>query len=393
MIKYGPYSPSRMDTGACGYAFKKLYIDEDRAKYKSEGLAQARGSAVHEVFEKITARMVEDREAVFKEADIRQWVTEAVHRHPAAYQELKEVIDMAKLYIRRPPALLTEGTEVELKIAVKYENGEFVECHYDDPNAFGRGRADVLVFSDDAKTALFYDHKTQPNVEEADTFQFGFYAWMISKIYPGLEQIHTVLHFARYGAYSEPHVWDKRALADIEDEILTRISIIESKVNWEATPNDKCQYCPFLAECPAFAEFIERDEKGGYRVKDNNFKVLTDTNQAVKIAGLLNLIEQVSRVAKAGLKKYVESSGSVAIPGKIYGFVAKESVNWEAVNSSLRLQAYEIFEKHKVDPKMFMGFSQTFSQSVWMTENVELIKELSDLFPRKTETEFRGSKA
>lgn len=415
VFKYGPYSPSRLETGTCGYAFNKQYIDPNRPTIKREGLAQARGSAVHEIYERITKKMIEDQHASFNDTEIRQWVTEAVNNHPAAYEEIDAIIAMAKLYIRKPPAVLTDDAGIELKLAIKpkmkpdgtvetymdttifegqsIERPVFMECHYDDPEAVARGRADIFLISDDTTTAIVYDHKTQPNVEEADTFQMGFYAWVISRIYPFLNEIHTILHFARYGTYSSPYIWTQRDLYKIEDEFLTRASIIENRQVWDAVPHKNCQYCPYLAECPAMQEYIEVDpDSGQSRVKNNNLEILGDVSKAVKMAGLINVLDEVLGTAKDNLKEHVKMYGPIAIPGKIWEFRGEESIDWDRVNKHFKDKACAVFEKYGIDPKVFMSFNQTASKTVWMAENQELLKELSALFPRKTSTTFRGYK-
>ena len=273
--------------------------------------------------------------------------------------------------------------------------GEFVQCDYDDPKAFARGRADILMISDDTTHALIYDHKTQPNVEEADTFQMGIYAWVISKIYPFLDEVHTVLHFARYGKYSEPYIWTKEDLARIEDELVTRIAIVEGRTEWTATPHGKCQYCPFMSECPALAEYISiNPENGEMTINSKDFKILGDTNKAVRMAGLLNVIEEITKEVKKELRNHVKLSESpIAIPGKIFEFRVDTKIHWDKVNKALREDTYKVFKKHNIDPRDFMGFSQTFSTGVWRTGNEDLVKELSELFPRKNESSFKGYKS
>lgn len=437
-MKYGPYSPSRLETATCGYAFHRQYIDPAKPNKKYENLPQARGSAVHEVFEQITKKLISNPNAVFSADEIQTWVSEAVNRHPAAYPEMGQILEMAKLYIRKPPSTLTTDAGIELRLAIKplidpetgrqklnpdyklaemldeefrsrtqaqspyrTEQGDLIpvmrpafhECHYDDPEAFARGRADIMLISDDTTMALVYDHKTQPNVEDADTFQLGFYAWVISVIYPFLDNIQTVLHFARYGHYSEPFSWNRKQLFEIEDEVMTRVQNIETRVGWEATPNKNCQYCPFLMECPAMAEFMERDANGNVRVKADHLRILGDTNKAVRVAGLINVLDELMDRAKGELKEHVKNSGPIAIPGKVYEYRPSEGIHWDKVNKGLREQAYAVFEKHGVDPKAFMSFNQTASKGVWLLGNEALVQELSELFPRKVETKFGGYKA
>jgi hypothetical protein len=247
------------------------------------------------------------------------------------------------------------------------------------------------MLSDDTTSALIYDHKTQMNIEPADTFQLGFYAWVIFNTYPFLDEIKTVLHFVRFGYYSDEHVWTRKDLQDIEDELLTRIQIVENRTEWGPTPHKNCQYCPFMTSCPKFEEFIEVFDNGCYRVKKDNLHILGSLEKAIQVAGFINILEEALSCAKESLRGYVKASGPVAIPGKVYEFRGDESVNWDKVNK-MKEDVYKVFEKHGVDPRRFMGFSQTFSKSVWVADKEELVRELSALLPKKVSTEFRGYK-
>ena len=411
-LKYGPYSPSRLDTATCGYLFSKQYVE--KVLPRTENLPQARGSAVHEVFEQITACFKENK-YVFSDKQVRKWCADAVNNHPASYMEVDEVLEMAQKYISTPPAIVTEDAEIELKMAVKpliNEKGEwatyqdtttfegesltrykFVECDYEDPEAIGRGKADIFMVSDDTTTGLVYDHKTQPNIEEADTFQMGFYAWVTKMKYPFLDEIHTVLHFARYGKYSNPYVWTAQDLWKIEDQLLTRIGIIESRTFWSAVPYKNCQYCPIIAECPAMKEHVVIDETGARKIHPTSLKVLGDTHKAVKVAGTLTVMQEFVKEASKEVREHVKDFGPIALPGKVYEYRADEGIDWDKVNKFKREQVYAIFEKHDIDPKSFMSFNQTASKSVWMTQNENLVKELSDILPRKISNRFDGYKS
>jgi hypothetical protein len=281
-----------------------------------------------------------------------------------------------------------------LKLAVKLDaSGKFVECDYDDPEAFGRGRADILVISDDTTWAQVTDHKTQPNIETADTPQMGFYSWVISKIYPFLSEIRSQLHFSRYAKYSEPFVWTKELLAQTEQQIFAKVEVCENRTSWDPTPNDHCQYCPLLASCPVMSQYFEKDERGALYVKSDNLKILGSQHKAVQIAGLLNVLEEVVKVCKNELRDFVKAAGgAVAIPGKTYYFKPDEKINWDAVNKKLRGEAYKIFAEHGVDPKDYMSFNQTASQTIWTINKPELVKALAALFPKKISTEFGGHK-
>lgn len=396
-LKYGPYSPSRLDTAMCPYAFYHAYIaPKEESPSKIASLAQDRGSAIHLVLEQITKQLCANPNATFTNEQLRDWVTEAVTEHPAAYQEAGLILEMARLYIQKPPKLLTSDAETELRLAVKWDAAkkDFVECDYYDKRAVARGRADIWMISDDTTFGLCYDHKSQPNIEEADTFQQGFYAWVLMKTFPFLSEIKSVLHFTRYGCYSEPHVWTKDELAQIEDEVITRIQIIENTKEWQAIPNKNCQYCRYLGDCPAMKEFIEPLPNGDYRVLPGNLQILGDTFKAIQVAGLIQAGEEALTVARASLKSHVEATGPIAIPGVVFDFKGEEKIDWKKCNTKKRRQElYAIFERHGVDPKDFMSFNATASKAIWATDNEALLKELAAYMPRTVETRFAGRKA
>lgn len=396
ILKYGPYSPSRLEVANCPYAFYKQYVDPDRSLLKMESLPAARGSVVHEVFEQITRVLVgmvpnhANESIPISEPALSSFLVDAVNRHPAAYQDIETIKSMINLYMLRPPKVLTRDASVELRMAVSHNGTRFTECGYDDPAAVARGRADIMLVTDDMSTALVYDHKTQPNIEEADTFQLGFYSWVILMTHPWFESVQTILHFARYGKYSEPYVWTRNDLRGIEDEIMTRISIIESKTTWDAVPHKGCQYCPVLNSCPVMKELYEFDAHGQLISKGALNIFGGSTADAVKMAQYLQVFEELVKRLKDELKRHVTNYGPVAIHGKRYDFSPDEKVDWDRVNKTLKNQAYEVFQKYGIDPRDYMGFSQTFSTGIWRLGNEELINELN--FPRKISSEFRGHK-
>jgi hypothetical protein len=403
MLKYGPYSPSRLDSGICGYSFYKTYVDPNR-EGRGRGLSVAadRGSAIHEVFEMITQRMVggiAKGEAVnFDDAEIQQWCIEAINRNPASAMAVEEVLEMSRKYVHTPPYYLTGDAETEVNLAVKFDgydddgNPSFSECGYEDPQAFGRGKADIFMISDDTTEAHIIDHKTQPHIETADTFQMGFYAWVISKIHPYLERISTTLHFARYGKYSKPFVWTREMLLQHEDAIMTRVGAIEQRESWDAVPNKLCQYCGHIGECPAMRKHVDRLEDGRIVAKPYNFRILGDANKAVEIAGTIHVMEEALKVAKKSLKEHVKNTSPVAIPGVTYMFKESNGVDWKQLNAEpIKGKVDELFEKHGLKPAVIKVYTNEQLKNLWKTHG-NLWEELTSLMPRKPATKFEGVK-
>lgn len=390
-LKYGPYSPTRLDTAVCGYAFRRQYIEQKKALVPRDSLAADRGAVVHEVLEKITQRFIKREPVNWK--DISIWTAESLARFPVAQVETDAILKMAQSYIEHPPMELTTDASIELKLAVKYDGKEFTECDYDDPKAFARGKADIMMVSDNLEYGLVYDHKTQPHMEQADTFQLGFYAWVISKIYPFLKEIKTVLHFVRYGKYSEPFVWTKDHLEFIEHQILSRVIAVEMRHSWDPTPHSKCQYCPYLLECPLLSDLVEITPEGRM-VSKSPLSILGDTHRAQSVAGYINVLEDVLKRLKEDLRQHVEFSGTgIATHDKIYSFIPTETIDWNSVNKGpVRNILYDIFTRHGIDPKTYMSFNQTASKGIWRLGNEMLLKELSDVLPKTVSTEFKAKK-
>jgi len=408
-LKYGPYSPSRLEVATCGYRFYREYIKKDLKKKRSTQI-QDRGSAVHDILEYMTNKIKVNPDHVFSRMEIQAQVAEAVNRFPAAYEVMETVLKCAENYIQRPPRTLTDDAETELRLAVEYRDGAFVECDYDDPKAFARGRADIMMISDDTTSALVYDHKTQLNIETADTFQMGFYAWVISKIYPFLREVNTILHFSQYGHYSKPFRWMVRlskeeleampvedrnnciSLETVEAEILSRIDVVETTTDITPTPNDKCQYCPLIGECPVIEELFSI-ENGQVTPRKGLTAKVVDTTSATKAASAIHVLETYLKDAKKELSKYTAKTGSIALPSGIhYGYRPTLSLDWDHLNKKGRKPILEILEKHGVDFKDFTGFSSTFSKKLLKSENQALIAEIINLIPEKGMTKFGSYK-
>ena len=410
-VKFGPYSPSRLETANCRYRFKKDYIDyEHTKKTREESEIQARGAAVHEVLERMTNCFKTNRQHSFSPQDIQTFIADAVKNHPSAYAQTDSILRCAEMYIKRPPSVLTDDASTELRLAIKRTESGYEECDYLDPEAFARGRADVMMISDDTTTALVYDHKTQMNIETADTFQMGFYAWVISKIYPFLREIHVVLHFAQYGYYSKPVKylvkWNEEQIAQlpeeergqykslerIEEEILTRVAIIEGTEDWEPLPNNHCQYCSYVMECPLLVERFAVNDKGEM-IPSNLPSLVTDPESARKVACAVHVIDNYVSHLKKQLKTYTSQNPPILLGDIFYGHKPSHGYDWDYLNKKGRADILKVFEKYNIDPADWMVFSSTGSKNLLKHKNSELLQAVKSVLPEKTTTSFGGFKA
>lgn len=404
-MKYGPYSASRLDSATCGYLFYHTYVNPRTDRKKIRSLPQDRGSAVHDILEYMTGKYKENKDHPFftvpagnmldrptPTREMVEVIQNAVNKYPASFEQVDVLENCAIRYARRRPDNVDEETGVELMLAVKREGDQLVQAGFDDPDAVMRGKIDLLFFSDDAKGVKIIDHKTQMNIEEADTFQMGVYAWLTSKCHPWLDHIESSLYFAQFGVYSDSVLWTKEDLDRIEYEIMSKIDIVEARDNWDPCPNYHCQYCDLVGECPALKDMIDVNPETGFiKVKDDNTKILGDTNKAILLAQRIKVLETYVADAKKNLKSHIKEFGPLSIPGTIYEFRAKEDLNWDKANKNKK-ELKAILEKHNVDPIEYMGFSSTFSKKVALIEDDSLRKEFFGAIPRKTTTTFRGYK-
>lgn len=397
-VRYGPYSHHRLDVATCGFAFYHRYVNK-KSRLKpldDRSVASDRGSAAHEVLEQITNSYQKDRTYKLNDQTLAHWVNLAVNKYPKAYPEAGGILEMAQRYAHNPPPLSNEA-KTEQWVAVKVEDGRLVEClDYEEDKALMRGRIDIFDMSDDQTSVTIYDHKTQPNIETADTFQMGIYAWMVKVCNPFIEEVRTVLHFARYDRYSQPVVWDTKALQQIELEVMLRINIIESRHEWHATPYSGCQYCPFLPKCPVNEDVYSVDNQGRPQVDQSTFRILGSTEKAVQLAQRSRVFRESDKMITDELKEFAKFSGSgVATGDLLYDFhVGKPRPDWDRVNKdpALRAKVIASLVKHREDPYRWMGFSATFTDKLWWTPNKALYNELKGLIPDKQETRFEGKK-
>ena len=386
-LQYGPYSPSRLETAICGFAFKKQYIDKDETqRYMEDKVAADRGSVVHEVFEQINRQLMKDKHHVFSEAEVRQWIAESVQRNPSSYQDMATLFGCVATYIRNLPEIPADAM-IEERLALDMS---LKECGYNSPNALVRGRADLMWFDEDL-SATVLDYKTQPHIETADTFQMGIYALVIARSY-NLKAVKTIIYFARYGKYSAPVIWDEEALADVERILLGKIQVIETRTSWDPTPHNGCQYCPYRLQCPIMKEAFDIDDEGNVVAKGNDlFNIAGDVSRATKLAGLMVQMEEVVSLGKKALREFTKKYEIPVTTGnKAFMHKLKEEMDWAYVNKgSNKFKMIDTMRKHGSNPETYMEFTAR-SNSVFLLEDNKsaMMEEIKKQVPKKISSSF-----
>lgn len=414
-LKYGPYSASRLIVARCPSRFMSKYIIKD--KIVSDTIASSRGSAIHEVLQKITEHRVNHEEITPKM--LESWINEALGKFPAAYEQAKLVKDAATAYVANPSPYIQGTTLCEKSLAVSlYEEDSFVEdvipakafvkVPYElenggtNPSAYFGARLDQITVDEETKVVTVLDHKSTPSANSnADhDFQMGCYAWLASMYYPGYE-IRTVLHYAhpRLNFYAAPVYWDSEALETIEDEIRVRISAIESFSEFPALPGSHCDYCHMVQQCPELRTIQEQNARGDINLNINTIEDMRKVANQLRVTGVL--YDQLNRKLKEAIETHAPDNG-IAIEGMWFGFkVGDEKVDWSATErkiledsakAGIKTSLADILERHGLDSGAFKEWRGEKLKAVWKLGKPGLLEELKQYVVKTKDTRFGSYK-
>jgi len=142
---------------------------------------------------------------------------------------------------------LTEAMEgaqvfVEEKLAVN-ERGEAVP--FDDPSAFGRGIADVLILYPNG-VAVVVDYKT--GKYRGPTAQAPINAWLVFKNYPQITEVKTAFIYIKM-KYTDRQTFTRENVREPMSNVLGTVERLRMSVeneNFPATKNGLCRnYCGY----------------------------------------------------------------------------------------------------------------------------------------------------
>lgn len=382
-VKYGPYSPSRLETANCPHRFKLQYIEKS---VKDEGsLPARRGNVVHETFEELTKSWLVGKGLNWEQ--VTDILAEKMSKYLITDEENQAVcIQAAQAYMQNPPNGLDDILGTEEQIALKNVEDKWVTCDWDDPDAFCRGKIDLLLVNDD-NIATIIDHKTQMYVCDANTFQMGFYAWMVKQAYPYVTEVRTMLHFCHpsLNFYSKPWSWDLDAMSNMETHIKIAIKIAEGMGEFPAIPNHHCQYCPIKMECPKLKELRKRKPMMKHAVKGP----LLTAQEAQKHAEVLTVLNENTKDMKSNLQAFVKEIGPVQLPGLEYTMVVADSYKVPLANKK---ELVELLGEYGQNPYAYLDFSATNLKKLWKVLSKEQLEAVNVLLEPKKSTSFRARK-
>jgi hypothetical protein len=427
-LKYGPYSASRLIVARCPARFESKYVRKD--KIVSDTVASARGSAVHYVFEMIGKVRAEGK--VPTRAQIDTWLSEAATKHPAAYSEIKMVMEATNAYLANPSPYANNSTitEKELAVALYVEdsfmddvepNRVYVPVPYTlegKPNriVYLGAKIDQMSIDTVARVVTVLDHKTTPSASESGdiNFQMGCYAWLAKLHYPEYS-IRTVVHFANpaLNFYAAPYYWSSEDLQDMDSEIRTRIRFVESISAFPALPGGHCDYCHMSTDCPELNTINLQNAKHAINTNVNGVQDLVELAKKVRVLGVV--YDELNKVLKKGVETYCPENG-IAIEGLSFNFRSSESVDWDATEEAIAIALTNaeakpvadrtplentlvecrnlkgIMVKFGLNPEGFRDWKNDKMKAVWRLDKEEFIKLISSVAVKEKTTRWGAYK-
>jgi hypothetical protein len=344
VLKYGPYSNSRLEVSQCPYRFSRNYIKKDSPKEFKE--AANRGSIVHMAIEStlnaaLLKKPTPDRDQLLKEG-----LSKYPLEHKTTFDFVKEAVS---LYMENPLKMITVdevvGVEELLAVDINYNPVEF-----EAPNAAYRGIADVLMIKGDVGTLI--DHKTKLSIEkeDANSFQMALQALLVLSTYPYLRELNTIIHYAAptLNYYSKPAVWNRKDLQEFKTFLEHRVAVAESipVENNIANKGSYCQFCTVIDSCPINTR-VTKEYLGA-------LMPIQTAAQATEYAEAYMYLEEKSKEIYDFLKEYVQTLGPVFVGdsvAEIRTYAGRSYDKQDAIIKCLQKHQLPVQSLLKVDSK------------------------------------------
>jgi hypothetical protein len=427
--KYGPYSPSRLITARCPQRFFGQYVRGDRNVGSS--IAAARGNAIHEVCALITEARVKGVALTPRMVD--QWVSEAIGRNPASYEQADLIKAAANGYVSNPSPYVNSTTKCEAALGIRLFEEElldpsitprrlFLSSPYkrgEKTGAFFGGTVDEVSLDEVTNTITIVDRKSTPtaNVNEDHNFQLGCYAWLVHVFYP-TAKIRTVLHYVHpsLNFYAPPQYWGAEELQDIENYVFTRIFALENFAEFPALPGNHCDYCHMVQQCPENLKLEEQQARGTVDLNVRGVEDLKRLATQLHVTG--RLYDDIQKNLKKGLEKFGIQNSGIAIEGSWYGYkTSDEAVDWAATDLEIRNKAAhaqsqldagqldgdamakaklmsqlenldDVLKHYGVDPGAFKTWQGQKLKNLWKLDKPDLMDLLKEYIVKDKSTRF-----
>jgi len=132
----------------------------------------------------------------------------------------------------------------ELKMGIRKNEQGFQACSFDDPDAWWRGIADLVV--DQGEQAFVNDWKTGKSARYADVKQLDLLAGATFLHFPNVVKVKSSLAFVATGDLIRKihHIEHLDTYLGVFDNALDQLQIAHDTGVWNAKPSGLCGWCP-----------------------------------------------------------------------------------------------------------------------------------------------------
>lgn len=200
------------------------------------------------------------------------------------------------------------GVELELAFTK-----EFKRTAWFAPDAFFRAKIDLLYLFGTA--GRVEDYKTGYSFE-ADENQLKEYAYLLSLVYPQIENFELVWNFTNF-SHKKTLTIEKSDLKSIGEFLHGKIAKIVAEKNFKPKMGTLCATCDYWSECPAM------------KLRNDLIKAPSTKDEARALVEQVIAADKHSDELKTVLKGYVKDNGSVAVGDMEARFTVAESKEWD----------------------------------------------------------------
>lgn len=305
-MKKPQYSFSRLDLyERCPWAYKTIYMAHiPRAKNE----ARETGQLLHGLVADYLNRLI----ATCQPTDW-DWARGALPNEAMA-----DAVEMWNRFYETfalPEGLESPGVENRLAFDASWQ-----PCEFFSEEAYFRMVIDFHFRQE--SLGVIVDWKTNREVPQtvAKDLQLRTYGWGLKRaLYPEIQDVLLRLHFLRYGKEREVML-GSHDLAEVPDELESRISTIEADKNYDPTPGSFCGLCGVTPHCPVMSQALAPIEVLAPATRE----------QAEKAASLLLTLQKMEKELAARLKEWVKENGAIQVGDMAFGPAPVVSYDFDA---------------------------------------------------------------
>lgn len=201
-------------------------------------------------------------------------------------------------------------------------NRNWERCGWLDPDVFFRAKLDLhyvpqpgVCYIEDWKT----NRRLPARSSVQNSLQLRMYAFVLSLLYPDVEEFQISLFFVRYLEDYFSQIFRPEA-EKTRESIESIARKIEQDRRFSPKISSHCEYCPYRGMCDAYKEALAR----------TGLQAVTDPASALQLAEHLYVLQQRVAELQRILKAWVEENAPIQVGDMRLGFEAREKWSVDA---------------------------------------------------------------